>query len=161
MRHHADDDQEWGDKMNRKKQHAGGFIQSLNNHTFVSRDRFARYFREHLTDDRFPLQSCRDCGNLQHYPRIICSKCKSDNLEFRDHDGRGLIVSLTMLPQANPEDGGQVTCVVGLVRLLGVETNYILTHLVASDQAKLEIGAHVVLKRKTQREGGLHEFEVV
>ncbi|MEQ8442601.1 MAG: OB-fold domain-containing protein [Alphaproteobacteria bacterium] len=46
-------------------------------------------------EHRLTVQSCRDCGGNQMYPRGHCVTCGGDNLEMVDVSGRGEIYSLT------------------------------------------------------------------
>ncbi|MEM6581566.1 MAG: Zn-ribbon domain-containing OB-fold protein [Pseudomonadota bacterium] len=43
------------------------------------------------------VQYCKDCGEFQFYPRIICSNCGGDNPEWREVSGRGRIASYTVV----------------------------------------------------------------
>jgi len=42
------------------------------------------------------IQRCRRCGELQHYPRGICSRCWGDDLEWRVASGRGTVWTFTV-----------------------------------------------------------------
>jgi NAD(P)-dependent dehydrogenase (short-subunit alcohol dehydrogenase family)/uncharacterized OB-fold protein len=45
----------------------------------------------------FELQVCRDCGATQYPPREACHACLSDRLVWQEQDGRGELISETML----------------------------------------------------------------
>ena len=46
------------------------------------------------------LQSCRACGNLQYYPRAVCTACLSSDLDWRRASGRGRLHSFTTVHRA-------------------------------------------------------------
>ena len=46
------------------------------------------------------LQSCRDCGHLQYYPRAVCTGCLSSDLDWRQASGRGCIHTFTTVHRA-------------------------------------------------------------
>jgi ribosomal protein L40E len=45
----------------------------------------------------FELQVCIDCGAVQYPPREACRACLSDRLSWRAQDGRGELLSETLL----------------------------------------------------------------
>ena len=46
---------------------------------------------------RFELQVCKDCGAVQYPPREVCRTCLSHRLVWRPHDGRGELLTDTVL----------------------------------------------------------------
>lgn len=46
-------------------------------------------FYENLREGQLSTTRCRDCGELQFPPRIVCPECRSDDLEYVDlpHEG--------------------------------------------------------------------------
>ena len=43
------------------------------------------------------LQQCRDCAEFQFYPRIMCSSCGGDNLNWQAVSGKGSVASYTIV----------------------------------------------------------------
>ena len=43
------------------------------------------------------IQQCHDCGLHQHYPRVLCSHCGSESVEFVTASGRGTVYSFTVI----------------------------------------------------------------
>ena len=43
------------------------------------------------------LQQCADCSSWQFYPRIICTTCGGDKLEWKAASGGGCIASFTVV----------------------------------------------------------------
>jgi len=64
------------------------------------------------------LQRCRTCGLHQHYPRLLCSHCGADALEWVTASGRGTVHSFTVVRQNGvPPFRERVPFVVALVEL--------------------------------------------
>lgn len=51
---------------------------------------------EGVTAGQLRLQACSACGVLRHYPRLLCDRCYSDQVEWRTASGRGKIHSWTV-----------------------------------------------------------------
>jgi len=49
---------------------------------------------------RFELQVCRDCGAVQYPPREVCHACLSERLVWRAQDGRGELLTESVLRHA-------------------------------------------------------------
>lgn len=71
---------------------------------------------EATKNEQFLIQRCRECSNYQHYPRPLCLKCSSTDLEYVPSSGRGEIYSFTVIHRAmNP--AFEPPYVVALVRM--------------------------------------------
>ncbi|WP_084187648.1 Zn-ribbon domain-containing OB-fold protein [Mycobacterium paraffinicum] len=46
------------------------------------------------------LQRCEDCANVQHYPRLFCTRCHGPRLTWTPASGRGVIYSRTVVRRA-------------------------------------------------------------
>ena len=57
-------------------------------------------FWQGCRDGELLLQRCRACGNLQYYPRAVCTGCLSSDLDWRRASGRGRIHSFTTVHRA-------------------------------------------------------------
>lgn len=53
-------------------------------------------FWEGANKGRLLLQRCAACGTLRHYPRLLCSTCYSEAVEWQEASGRGRIHSWTV-----------------------------------------------------------------
>ena len=60
----------------------------------------SRPFWEGAAAGRLMLQRCAACGTLRHYPRMLCTQCYSDAVEWQQASGRGLIHSWTVAHHA-------------------------------------------------------------
>jgi uncharacterized OB-fold protein len=45
------------------------------------------------------LQHCRDCDTLRYYPRALCPRCLSDQVEWVRASGRGTVYAFTVTHQ--------------------------------------------------------------
>jgi len=45
------------------------------------------------------IQKCRDCGDLRHHPRALCTNCMSSNTEWVKCSGKGKIYTFTVTNQ--------------------------------------------------------------
>src|SRR5215211_7193040 len=63
--------------------------------TSVTREFWARANEEQLV-----LPCCLDCGTYTYYPRSVCMRCMSRNLEWRAASGQGTVYSYTVVRSA-------------------------------------------------------------
>lgn len=72
-----------------------------------------------LKDQRYRLEGtvCANCGAKFFPPRLVCSECKSTDLEPHEFDGHGEIYSFTAVRQAPLGYEGQVPYLVGMIKL--------------------------------------------
>jgi uncharacterized OB-fold protein len=64
------------------------------------------------------LQRCSTCGKHQHYPRVLCSHCGAETLEWVTASGRGTLYSFTVIRQNSvPPFDGWLPIVVAIVDL--------------------------------------------
>ena len=55
---------------------------------------------EGCRDGKLLLQRCTDCGHVQFYPRLLCSACAGERLEWQQAEGRGVVKSFTIIRRA-------------------------------------------------------------
>ena len=53
-----------------------------------------------LVDGELLLQICSACGQVRHYPRLLCDRCYSDQVRWHAASGRGKIHSWTVAHHA-------------------------------------------------------------
>lgn len=49
-----------------------------------------------LHEHRLVLQKCANCGAIRHYPRPMCDKCYSMDVDWADASGKGTVHSWTV-----------------------------------------------------------------
>ena len=62
-------------------------------------------YEKALSEGRFQIQQCKDCGKHVFYPRVACHYCGSIDLHWIEPSGRGLVYS-TSVVRRKPENGG-------------------------------------------------------
>ncbi len=88
------------------------------------------------------LQRCTRCSEFQFYPRIICTNCSSENLEWVKASGLGKILTFTVVRRAVSEAyAADVPYVVALIRL--DEGPTMMSNVVQCTPESLEIGSPV------------------
>lgn len=66
-----------------------------------ARSRVALGLTAAAAEGRFDLQVCACCGEVQYPPREACRTCLSDDLAWREQDGRGELLAVTHLHHSN------------------------------------------------------------
>ncbi len=99
-------------------------------------------FWQAANEDRLVVQTCRNCGNTQFYPRGFCVSCLSDDLDWVQSAGRGAIYSFTVCRvPGHPSMADQVPYAMALVDLDdGIR---MLAQIVETDLDQVTIGAPV------------------
>ena len=87
---------------------------------------------------RLLVPHCRACGRAHWYPRAVCPHCWSQDLDWREAKGDGVIYSFSTVPRAVPP------YVIAYVTL--AEGPTMLTNIVGADAATLRIGQTVRLQ---------------
>ncbi|MFK7964890.1 MAG: SDR family NAD(P)-dependent oxidoreductase [Burkholderiaceae bacterium] len=66
-----------------------------------SRSRVALGLTAAAAMGRFELQVCEECEAVQYPPREACHRCLSEKLQWREQDGKGELISETILRHSN------------------------------------------------------------
>jgi uncharacterized OB-fold protein len=90
------------------------------------------------------IQHCAACGHYQFFPRIYCTQCMSDRVEWVKASGRGKVLSHTIVHRpVSPAFAGDIPYVVALVTL--DEGPTMMTNLVGCAPEQLKVGSQVVV----------------
>ena len=88
------------------------------------------------------LQRCKSCGKSQFYPRILCSHCGAQDLEWHPASGKGRIASYTVVRRgvSAAYEGPYVVALIDLA-----EGPRMMSQIVevSGDEVSLEVGAEV------------------
>lgn len=60
-------------------------------------DEYTTVWWDAARSGRLIVQSCDDCGHVQHPPRASCNTCRSTSLSWSSHDGHGVVGAATRL----------------------------------------------------------------
>jgi uncharacterized OB-fold protein len=109
----------------------------------------SRPFWEGTKQGKLLLQRCRACGTHQYYPRPVCMRCMSRDLEWKEASGRGTVYSYTVT-QLPPEgfEGREPYVLVAVdlpegARMLGTLLD------VAPDAVRIGMPVHASYERLT------------
>ncbi|GAB1261836.1 Zn-ribbon domain-containing OB-fold protein [Aurantivibrio plasticivorans] len=61
-----------------------------------------KQYADFIAAGKFMIQHCESCSQHVFYPRLICSHCGSDQLEWVEASGRGVVYS-TSTPRGGKE----------------------------------------------------------
>jgi uncharacterized OB-fold protein len=93
-------------------------------------------------EGRLVVQRCDDCAHAQLYPRMLCTRCGSERLGFRDASGRGRVKSFTVIRRAvSAAYEPDVPYVVALIEL--AEGPTLMSNVVGCAPESVRIGAPV------------------
>lgn len=107
----------------------------------------SRPYWEAADEGRLLLKRCRGCGEVHHYPRDICPHCLSDDTEWLQAAGTGVVYSFSTMGK------GEAAYTLAFVTLSEGVT--LMTNLVDCNPADVAIGQAVRVVFKPS-EGGHH-----
>jgi hypothetical protein len=88
------------------------------------------------------FQKCRSCGQEIYFPRLICHKCLSGDLEWFRSSGQGIVYSYTIIHQVSHESFAQdVPYVYAIIELL--EGIRMISNIINIDPHQVKIGMKV------------------
>lgn len=88
------------------------------------------------------VQKCAACGHHQFYPRLYCTACMSDRVEWVKTSGRATVLSYTIVYRPVTQAfADNVPYVVALVTL--AEGPQMMTNIVGCEPEKVHIGMPV------------------
>lgn len=88
------------------------------------------------------IQRCTQCGHYQFYPRIVCTACMSDGIEWVQASGHGRVLSFTVIHRAvSAAYKAEVPYVLALIEL--DEGPTMMSNVVEIDAESVAIGLPV------------------
>ena len=88
------------------------------------------------------IQQCAACGHYQFYPRLYCTACMSERVEWVEASGHGTVLSFTIVYRpVTPAFAADVPYVVALIRL--DEGPQMMSNVVGCAPEKVYIGMPV------------------
>ena len=101
-----------------------------------------RAYWQGCAEGRLLIQQCADCGHLQFYPRLICTKCASRTVGWHEASGCGVVKSFTIIRRAvSAAFEADVPYVVALITL--EEGPTMMANVIECDVDKVAIGMAV------------------
>ncbi len=103
-----------------------------------------RHYWEACREHQLLIQQCKDCDHYQFYPRIICTSCMGQNLEWFQSAGKGEVLSYTIITRAVSEAyAADVPYVVALIKL--EEGPTMMSNVVECNVEEVKIGMPVTV----------------
>jgi len=110
-------------------------------------------FKDKLAAGSFEIQKCAACGKHVFYPRVMCTHCGSDQLDWVAASGAGTVYSTTVV-RRKPDAGGDYSVV--LVDL--AEGPRMMSRVVEIAPDAVKIGMSVKARIAGSGETALVEF---
>jgi len=89
-------------------------------------------------DGKLMIRFCKSCEAHHHYPRTICPRCGSDDTEYRENAGTGVIYTYSVMRRA------PIPYAIAYVTLDGTDIS-MMTNIVDCDLDDIHIGQKVKL----------------
>lgn len=115
---------------------------------------------EGLNNNKFLIQNCNHCKEMIFYPRVLCPFCGQQDIEFKNHNGRGIIYSFTIVHKTHLQGySNETPYVVALIKLDGGNAK-LMSNIIECDFEKIQIGMKVkVVFTKITNEFTLPQFK--
>jgi len=111
-------------------------------------------FQEKLSNGQFCIQRCADCGTHVFYPRLLCTGCESENLEWLEASGNGVVYSTSVI-RRKPDRGGDYN-----IALIDLEEGpRLMSRVEGIDPAEVSIGMSVKARIATEDDAPLVVFD--
>jgi uncharacterized OB-fold protein len=111
-------------------------------------------FWDAAAQHRLVVPRCTSCGTSRMPPSPFCWRCRSQDVEWVEHDGRGELYSFTVIRHAViPDVRDALPFVAGVVELPGTGGCRVVGDVVDVDPADVRIGMAVELVWYDVREG--------
>jgi uncharacterized OB-fold protein len=99
-------------------------------------------FWQGCQDHKLMLQYCAACDAHQFYPRVICATCMSEQIEWREASGRGVVESYTIVTRAVSDAyAADVPYVIALITLQ--EGPRMMSNVIGCDVESVKCGLDV------------------
>ncbi len=102
---------------------------------------------------RLTIPRCTNCGEYRMPPSPFCPTCRAQEVEWVEHDGRGVLYSYTVIRHpVIPDVASALPLIAGVVELPGTGVR-LVAPIVDCDPADIAIGAAMELTWYDVREG--------
>jgi uncharacterized OB-fold protein len=100
-----------------------------------------RHNRAWFTSGKLQVQSCGDCGHLQHPPDDVCYNCAGTSLGMRELAGTGSVESAVVVRHpTHPDLADRVPYVVAVISMDGAPGCNAIGNILNTDPEKVKIG---------------------
>jgi uncharacterized OB-fold protein len=108
-------------------------------------------FWQACNEGRLLIQRCKACGHQQFYPRLLCTACAGQDVDWHEASGAGTVKSFTIIRRPVTEAyADDVPYVVALVEL--AEGPTMMSNIVDCDVESVYIGMSVTVRFERRTE---------
>ncbi len=111
-------------------------------------------FWEGLKEEKFFIQKCNNCNEMFFPSRILCPECLSDNIEYVESKGKGILYAFTEIRAKTP--GFETPFIIGLIEL-DEKPGRFLSRIVAPYES-LKIGQRLKVLYEHLKGFSVHTF---
>ncbi|WP_216829864.1 Zn-ribbon domain-containing OB-fold protein [Alkalihalobacterium elongatum] len=88
------------------------------------------------------IQKCTECDHYQFYPRIMCTRCSSNQVEWERTSGKGIVISFTIIRRPiSKAYKAETPYVVALIKL--EEGPVMMSNIIHCDLEAVKVGMGV------------------
>ena len=117
-------------------------------------DVFTQPFWDAAAEHRLVVPRCTACGTFRLPPSGFCWKCRSQDTEWVEHDGRGTVYSFTVIwHPLLPDVADSVPYVPAVVELPGTNACRLVGDVIDVRPSEVHIGMDVELVWRDVRDG--------
>jgi uncharacterized OB-fold protein len=110
-------------------------------------------------EEKLVIRRCNSCGEKHFMPRYLCPVCWSEDLEWIEASGKGVVHSFSVVRRASsPAFADRVPYVVALIDL--AEGPRMMTNIVGEGALDVEIGDRVRLEFEERGDAKLPQFSL-
>jgi uncharacterized OB-fold protein len=110
-------------------------------------DPVTQFFWDGIARGELRMQRCRNCGRFQHYPKVLCRNCQSDDLGDDAVSGRATLYTWTIAVQPfHPFYVDRIPFILATVELEEQPGLMFMTQLVDCTEDDLRIGMPLEVK---------------
>ena len=110
----------------------------------IATDSWTKPVWDHAAQHRLVIQRCAACGRSRMPPTPFCPGCRSQETEWTELSGRGVVYSFTIVAEAvTPQQAGHVPYVPALVEPVEAPGVRFVTNIVDAPLEAIQIGSEV------------------
>ena len=119
----------------------------------ITRDQWSDRFWAATAEHRLEIPRCGSCGTHRMPPSPFCHVCRSQDLEWEEHDGRGTVFTFTVIRHpVIPDMAEHLPVVAAVIALDGLDVR-LVGNIVGAEPDDVEVGAAVTIDWYDVREG--------
>jgi uncharacterized protein len=119
----------------------------------ITRDPWTERFWAATAEHRLEIPRCGFCGTHRLPPSPFCHVCRSQDLEWEEHDGRGTIFTFTVVRHpVIPDMADHLPVIAAVIALDGLDVR-LVGNIVDAEPEEVEVGDAVTVEWYDVRDG--------